>query len=187
MNEKLNVLAFGASGSKKSINQQLAVYAANQMCDDANILDISNYQLPLYTVDFEEENGLPLAIEDIYSKIKASDVLIISLSEHNGTYTTFFKNIFDWLSRRELKFLTGKKIFLLATAPGPRGGQGVLDAAVTRFPIHGCEIVGTFILPKFYENFDQELGIKNTEIKNAFFKEIEQIKQKINQLNTIEN
>jgi chromate reductase len=180
------ILAFGASGSKTSINQKFAVYAANEFSGEIDIMDISGYSLPLYTIDEENENGLPSDLEPIYQRIKQADLLVISFSEHNGSYTAFFKNIFDWLSRRELKFLSGKKLFLLATAPGPRGGLGVLETAVARFPIHGGEIMGHFVLPKYKENFDSEEGIINKELKESFTTTVNKVLEKSSQT-TIEN
>ncbi len=44
-------------------------------------------------------------------------------------------------------------MLLLATSPGPRGGLGVLTAAVERFPRHGAQIIETFTLPNYYQNF----------------------------------
>ena len=53
------------------------------------------------------------------------DLLIISFAEHNSTYTTAFKNIFDWISRiKDRKHFGEKPVFVLATAPGPGGAGG---------------------------------------------------------------
>jgi len=180
MNSTTKILAFGASGSQNSINQKLAVYAAQQLSKNIGLLDLSTYRLPMYSIDEEKENGLPVALEEIYQSIKQADLLVISLSEHNGSYTAFFKNVFDWLSRRELKFLTDKRLFLLSTAPGPRGGQGVLDTALNRFPIHGGEIIGQFLLPKFNDNFDPQTGIINDELNHIFKETVNQVLEKLN-------
>jgi hypothetical protein len=61
-----------------------------------------------------------------------------------------------------------KKVILLSTAPGQRGGKGVLDAALIRFPIHGAQILMSFSLPKFAENFDEINGIVNEELRQEF-------------------
>jgi NAD(P)H-dependent FMN reductase len=165
---KSKTLAFGASGSKNSINQIFSKYVAKQLFNSYETLDLSQFHLPIYTVDEELEHGLPETVETIYNHIKNADVIIISLAEHNGSYTAFFKNIFDWLSRKELKFFTDKKLILTATAPGPRGGQGVLDTALERFPKHGATILGHFVLPKYRENYNEENGIIDQELKMNF-------------------
>lgn len=58
MNKK--IIAFGASSSKHSINKQLATYAANQFSNvDIEILDLNDYEMPIFSVDKEKENGFP--------------------------------------------------------------------------------------------------------------------------------
>ena len=71
----------------------------------------------------------------------------------------------------------GKKMILMSTSPGPRGGQGAMEAAKTRFPIHGANILASFILPKFQENFNQEVGIVNEELKKAFEEMVSTVSQ----------
>ncbi len=168
----MKLVAFGASYSKNSINKRLAIYAASFFrSTQTEILDLNHYQLPLFTIDTEQEIGQPQAAKDFVAKLDEADLLIISLSEHNGTYTTAFKNLFDWASRFKLKMFEGKKILLLSTAPGPRGGLSALEAAKARFPKHGAEIIGTFSLPSFQDNFSEEDGIIN-EILNQEFNQI---------------
>jgi chromate reductase, NAD(P)H dehydrogenase (quinone) len=126
--------------------------------------------LPLYSIDLELQAGIPALVGAFYEKLRAADLILISLAEHNGTYTAAFKNLFDWLSRHDVAFFKDKKVLLLATAPGARGGRGVMDAALLRFPLHGAEIVGSFCLPKFGENFDAQKGITEPQLQAEFEK-----------------
>jgi NAD(P)H-dependent FMN reductase len=73
----------------------------------------------------------------------------------------------------------GKKLILLSTAPGKRGGRTVLNAAIERFPRHGGEIIGTMTLPNFKENFDPETGFKNDQIRDIFESFMNEIKRVI--------
>jgi hypothetical protein len=59
-----------------------------------------------------------------------------------------------------------KKLILLSTAPGARGGQTVLNAALDRFPHHGAEIAGSLAFPFYTKNFSEEFGIIDEEIKS---------------------
>ena len=95
-------------------------------------------------------------------------MIVISLAEYNGSYATAFKNLFDWASRVKMNFFEGKELLLLSTSPGPRGGLTVLQTAKERFPFHGATIAGTFSLPNFYDNFSEETGILNEEVKGKF-------------------
>ncbi len=165
----MKIIAFGASYSKQSINKKFAGFAAKQFNDaEIEILDLNDYNLPLFTVDIESEIGVPENVKSFLNKLADADLLVISMAEHNGSYTAAFKNLFDWTSRYKLKMFEGKRMLLLSTSPGQRGGLGVMETARNRFPIHGAEIIATFSLPYFEENFDVEKGIVNEELDKQF-------------------
>jgi chromate reductase, NAD(P)H dehydrogenase (quinone) len=124
--------------------------------------------MPIYSIDKEKENGLPDLAKMFYEKLGTADCIIISFSEHNGSYTTAFKNIFDWTSRVHVKVFQDKPVLLLAAAPGGRGAITVLETATTRFPFHGALIKGSFSLPNFNANFDPEKGIVDPELNAQF-------------------
>jgi chromate reductase len=173
----MNILSFGASASKQSINKQFAHFVADQFgTDKTSKIDLIDFPLPVFTVDEEKENGFPENVHLFLEKVYSADLIIISMAEHNGTYTTWFKNLFDWASRVNTKFFTYKKIILLSTSPGPRGGIGALTAAEDRFPRHGAQILATFSLPNFETNFHASLGILNNVLKIELEKIIYQVK-----------
>lgn len=152
----MKIIAFGASSSIQSINKQLAAYAANQFKSaEIEIIDLSEIELPLYSVDLEKKIGHPEQAKSFVAKLKNADLIIISMAEHNGTYTTAFKNLFDWATRVSLKIFENKKLLLLSTSPG-RGGIGAMEAAKTSFPIHGAQVVASFTLPKFSEQWNEK-------------------------------
>ena len=68
------IIAFGASSSKTSINKQLATYTANQFQNvSVEILDLNDYEMPIYSVNKEKENGIPQLAHDFYSKLGSAD------------------------------------------------------------------------------------------------------------------
>lgn len=163
------ILAFGASSSKNSINKQFATYTAH-LFENATveILDLNDYEMPIFSVDKETATGIPPLAHDFYNQLDTADLIIISFAEHNGAYSSAFKNIFDWISRINGKTFQEKPTLLLATSPGVRGGSSVLEIAKNRFPFQGAKVVGSFSLPSFYENFDVSSGIINPDLKNQF-------------------
>ena len=165
------IIAFGASSSKNSINKQLATYTANQFQNAVvEILDLNDYEMPVFSVDKQAKNGIHQLAHDFYTKIGSADLIIISFAEHNGNYSSAFKNILDWTSRINAKTFQEKPMLLLATSPGARGGSSVLDIANKRFPFQGGMVKGSFSLPSFNDNFDAEKGITNEELKNQLLK-----------------
>ena len=170
------IIAFGASSSKHSINKQLANYAAHQFENaEVELLDLNDYEMPIFSVDKQKENGIPQLAHDFYGKLGSADLILISFAEHNGAYSSAFKNILDWTSRIDSKTFQGKPMFLLATSPGPRGGSTVLEIAKNRFPFQGGNVKGSFSLPNFNENFNIEKGITNLELKNQLTEIIDSI------------
>lgn len=168
------ILAFGASNSKKSINKALANYAANQVPNaEVDLVDLNDFEMPIYSIDREKEDGIhPLALE-FKNRIKEADGLVISFAEYNGAYTSAFKNIFDWISRIERNTWDNKPAFLLATSPGGRGGKSVLEAATTRFQHSNDNVAVGFSLPSFGQNFSLDEGITNAELKAAFDQQVQ--------------
>lgn len=160
----MKILSFGGSTSSTSINRQLAFYAAQQVADaEVTNLDLSTFDLPIYSTDKEEADGIPADAQKFLETIKAHDAVIISLAEHNGSYAAAFKNLYDWTSRIEMELWSGKPMLLLSTSPGARGGATVLAAAEATFPRMGADLKGAFSLPSFYDNFS-EGKISNTEL-----------------------
>lgn len=173
----MRVLAFGASNSSKSINKRFATYAAHLIKDsEVEILDLNDYELPLYSEDREKDLGKPEKAVEIIKKFSSTDLILISLAEHNGSYTAAFKNIIDWCSRLERDFFGNKPIIFLATSPGPRGAKSVLDFAQNSAHFFAGDVKGTFSLPSFFKNFDTTKNvISDPELKS----ELEALLEKV--------
>lgn len=177
----MKVLAFAGSNSKTSINRQLVEFTASYFDEsEVEILDLNDYEMPLYGIDKELEEGIPALAFDFSKKIEQVDLILISLAEHNGAYTVAFKNIFDWVSRiPKTPVFQDKNVFLMATSHGPRGGSTVLEIAKNRFPFNGGIVVDTFSLPSFGETFTPGKGITNDTLEEELANKIAKIKLEV--------
>lgn len=163
------IIAFGASNSSTSINKQLATWVASQIPDaGVTILDLNEYEMPIYSKDRESESGIPELAQNFKNQLKSADGIIISFAEYNGSYTSAFKNIHDWISRFGKPIWPDVPMFLLATSPGGRGAQLALKNATTSFPHQGANVVASFSLPSFGTTFKEGKGIVEEEVKTAF-------------------
>ena len=161
----MKLLAFGASTSSSSINRQLANFAAGTVPGaEVTDLDLRQFSLPIYSSDEEEANGIPTDAHSFKELINSHDGIVISLAEHNGSYSAAFKNLYDWASRIQLEVWSDKPMLLLATSPGGYGGATVLGAAEATFSRMGAKSVTTFSLPSFNDNFNDADGITNPEL-----------------------
>lgn len=154
------IIAFGASNSSASINTQLARYASSQLKDvSVHFLDLNDFEMPIYGVDRERSAGIPEPAQRFKALLAQADGVLISFAEHNGSYSVAFKNLLDWCSRIQGSMWLDKPLCFLATSPGARGGSTVLMAAADRAPRMGGELISTFSLPSFNDNFSSEQGI----------------------------
>ncbi|XCF07275.1 NAD(P)H-dependent oxidoreductase [Tamlana crocina] len=174
------IITIAGSNSQKSINKSLITYTAG-LLENLEIIsiDLNDYVLPIYSADFEAEYGIPTAVKRLNELFNTADGFIVSLAEHNGSYSAVFKNTIDWLSRVNMKIWREKSMLLMATSPGGRGGATVLQSASTYFPFMGASITDTFSLPSFYDNFN------NGEINDKSLKE--EIRKKTQAFHTIVN
>lgn len=151
----MKIIALGASTSQQSINKVLATYAAHLVEGGlVEVLDLNDFELPLYSEDREKTMGQPAAATQFIDKLKEADAIIVSLAEHNGTYTAAFKNLLDWASRVSREVYQHKPVVFLATSPGPGGAASVLDVAVQSAPFFSANVKGSLSIPSFYDHFD---------------------------------
>ena len=166
------ILAFGASNSSKSINVQLARYAMDKLAEKTSVerlwIDLNDFEMPIFGVDREARDGVPEPAHRFKGLIREAEGVLISFAEHNGSYSVAFKNLLDWSSRIEKSLWLDRPLCLMATSPGARGGQSVLQAATARFPYMNSEVVSSFSLPRFRDNFDPGRGITDPALAAQF-------------------
>ncbi len=156
----MKIIAFAASSSRQSINKQLVSYAASLLEGiEIEILDLNDYELPLFSVDREAQLGQPQLAKDFLQKIAASQGLMISFAEHNSTYAAAYKNLFDWCSRIDKKVFADKPAVFLAASPGGRGGASVLGEALASAGRFGAHVVASLSVPNFTDNFDSAAAV----------------------------
>ena len=151
------ILAFAGSNSSTSINQQLLDHVVGRI-QSHNIKEIklTEYPLPIFSEDIEKNQGYPINATILKNLIAESDALVVAVNEHNGGPSAFFKNNIDWLSRVNRNFLEGKKILLISTSPGKGGAKHSLEYAKNIFGRFGGEVIESFSLPSFKDNFQEE-------------------------------
>lgn len=158
----MKTIAFSGSNSSKSINQQLVTYVAS-LINNSEVINLIDYDIPMYNIDIEENQGVPEDVKSLANKLATADNLIISVSEHNGNISAFFKNILDWLSRNNRSFLENKNIVILSSSPGKGGATSALKVTEKTIPYFSGNVVATLSIGSFYDNF-KDGKIVNTEI-----------------------
>lgn len=168
----MKVIAFGASTSSTSINKALATYTAGLVDGaDVKVLNISDYNVPMFSEDLEKEIGQAEGAQAFLRDLADADALVISYAEHNGHYPAAYKNLFDWATRIDREVFKNKPAVYLSTSPGPGGAQSVLAAAVGSAPFFAGNVKASLSVPNFYDVFDLEAGQVKDDSVNAQLKE----------------
>ena len=174
------ILAFAGSTSSTSINKKLATFAAENLVNTSfDVIDLRDFTMPIYSED-EEKNGFPEDAKRFSALFDEYDGFIVSLAEHNSSYTAAFKNIYDWTSRVHANVFRDKPLLLMATSPGTRGGISVLDTGIARFSRMGAKELVSFSLPNFYDNF-KDGKVINAEFSSTLKEKVNEFEQFINQ------
>ncbi|MBT8210473.1 MAG: NADPH-dependent FMN reductase, partial [Eudoraea sp.] len=87
--------------------------------------------------------------------------------------------VLDWLSRIDRKFLEDTPVLLMSASPGGRGAIGSLGIIKDLLPRFGAEVVATFSLPSFNQNFDPDKGIVEAELASLHAQALEQFLERI--------
>jgi len=119
-------------------------------------LDLNDFEMPIYSVDRPNEGGIPSEAQTFFEKIGAADAVLVSFAEYNGSVTSAWKNIFDWMSRIDMKVWQDKPIVMLAATPGPRAGAGVLGGQEAMAPFFGMDLRGTLGVGTWKDAWDAD-------------------------------
>ena len=161
------IAGFSTSSSSKSINRILLSKTLKQIENcQPYVIDL-NQNIPIYSIDIEEKNGIPKEIHSMFNELQSHDAYVIAIAEHNGSMTALFKNTLDWLSRINQNIFGNKPTFLVSTSPGPNGGKFALDHVKNILPFLGGYIVTYFSLNSFYDNYQNE-SISDYQINKEF-------------------
>lgn len=166
------IIAFAGSTSSQSINRELVKYVLKQLPEfEIELLDLNDFEMPIFSVD-KEKNGFPSQAYLFRQKMKEADGIVCSIAEHNRSYTAAFKNVLDWCSRMEdMAIFANKPMLLLSTSTGAYAAGNAMGLAKAFFPRCSAQVIETFSLPTFQDNFHQG-EILNPELKTALLEKI---------------
>ena len=147
------VLVIPGSNREASLNRRLAAAAARAAVAAGavvTVLDLKDFDLPIYDGDLEAEAGLSANALRLKALIAAHDALIIAAPEYNASIPPLLKNAIDWASRPGVGALpanpfAGRFALLLSASPGALGGlRGLAHLRAV------LEQLGTWLLPQSF-------------------------------------
>jgi NAD(P)H-dependent FMN reductase len=131
------------SYTRTALKQVLA--AATEHGGDTELLDVREYDLPVFDPDEDE----PEAATELKKKIREADSVIWGSPVYHGSYSSAFRNVHDYCGWDEYEETT---VGLLATAGGGSFGSTLDHMRVTARGVHA------WVLP-------HQVGIRNAREK----------------------
>lgn len=154
-------LIFAGSNASDSINQEVAQQLVN-IVEDSEYIDLRKLDIAMYNRDMETNGiGFPVDIIMLHKKIKEYDRLIICTPEYNGDFSSFFKNILDWISRIDYLFLADKEIELICASTGKLGGPSVRMKGKDILQFLGAATVNDYAIKSYNHTDDIELLLRS--------------------------
>lgn len=170
--KKPRILAFAGSARKESFNARLvriAAEGARSAGADVTVLDLSDYPLPLFDQDLEQEQGMPENAAKVKQLFLDHDGLLIASPEYNSSITPLLKNTIDWVSRpaegeSPLAAYRGKVAALMAASPGGLGGlRGLVHVRSILSSIGVIVLPDQIAVSRAFEAFDDEGQLKDNK------------------------
>lgn len=129
----MKILIFAGSTRQDSYNRKLAKVAASmaeQQGAKPTLLELSDYDIPLYNADLEAQ-GTPADVVRLKQAMHDHAAWIICCPEYNGSYPALLKNAIDWASspvKNDPQWSDGvlpfrnKVVGMASASPGGMGG-----------------------------------------------------------------
>lgn len=131
------ILIVPGSARTEALSKRMAKagLAAVQRAGGAGtLIDLADFDLPLYHADLEARDGIPPAGQRLQALIAGHDALLIASPEYNGSMPPLLVNTFAWCSRVDprnraasgLAIFADKPAALLGSSPSWLGGLRAL-------------------------------------------------------------
>ncbi len=167
---KPKILAFAGSTRIDSFNKKLVKIAASGASEagaDVTIIDLRDFQMPIYDEDLERQNGLPSNAQKLKNLMLAHQGLLISSPEYNSSISGVLKNTIDWTSRQgdseiPLACFKDKVAGLMSASPGGLGGlRGLVHVRAILESIGVLVITNQVAVSKAHEAFNLDDTMKD--------------------------
>ena len=117
--------------------------AAREMGHDADIVDLVELDMPMFTVARSKELDVVPGMAELKAAMSSADSWMIVAPEYNGSMPPTLNNAVAWLSTewQDFRELFNRRKVGLATHSGG-GGQHVIMAMRDMFSFLGCIVLG---------------------------------------------
>lgn len=155
--KNVKILIITASEKKNLELANKFSHALQESCGSAEILNLLELDLPLYTSRSEGKYNASELLGHYYEQIKEAQGFVFIAPEYNGSTPPVFNNFLAWLSRSSKDWrehLNGKSAVIATFSGG--GGFHVLQAMRTQLAFIGMNVLGRQILTHMSKALDEK-------------------------------
>jgi chromate reductase len=167
------LLMFAGSARTASTNKQLAALAASTAQKagiDVTLIDLKDFEMPIYDGDLESDAGLPENAKRLKQLFVEHDGIFIASPEYNSSFSPLLKNALDWISRPHaenepaLWAYNNKVAALGSVAPGALGGlRGLVPLRMMLGNIGVMMVPNQVAISNGFSAFDDAGTLKNEQ------------------------
>lgn len=161
------LLFLSGSIRKDSLNKKLAQNAAAIAKKiggaEITLIDLADFDMPIYNGDLEDASGLPEQAKRLKKLFIEHDGFFIASPEYNSSISALLKNSLDWISRKEpsdsagLLAFSGKVAAISAASTGGLGGiRGLVHLRMMLTNIFTIVVPQQLTIPAADKEFDAE-------------------------------
>jgi NAD(P)H-dependent FMN reductase len=153
----MKTIAIISSSVRRGRNShRVAMYLRNYIAEnnlaDAEILDLREYDFPLFDERLRLQNDPSQGAIEFAAKVRAADGVIIVTPEYNGGYPASLKNVVDLLTDEWRR----KPVAISTVSDGPFGGSQVITSLqFSLWKIRAWTVPAMFPVIKVTEAFDE--------------------------------
>lgn len=170
------ILAFAASARRDSFNKKLiriAAEGARRTGADVTLIDLRDYEMPLYDGDLEADSGIPQKAMELRRLLLGHQGLLLASPEYNGSFSPLFKNAIDWTSRSVngedgLAPYRNKVAVLMSASPGGFGGlRGLIHVRAVLGNVGAIVLPDQLAVAKAHDAFSPDGSMTNEKQREA--------------------
>ena len=158
MNHTSHIVGLGESMARSSTSLaalRLALEGAKAEGATTELFSVRDLDLPLY----EPDAAIPPQVEQVCDAIERCRGMIWSSLLYHGSVSGAFKNAVDWLqhlAERDVPYLTGKVVGLVATAGGVQGLNAINSMEFSVRALRGYAVPLVLPISQAWQVFDDE-------------------------------
>ena len=136
--------------ASSNANKKLAHSLINELeirGAENDLISLVDFELPMYTSAYEEDWGVPEAIQELHARLKRADGIVFVSPEYNGGIPPILSNMIAWISRLndDWRQAFNGKPAAMATHSGSSGNT-LMNALRCQLSYLGMNVLGRQII-----------------------------------------